>query len=117
METWSELCNSAPASMMSAAASPTGGDAPLNGGEARRGRYSGAALLSAHILTETRCTCCRQLKNMRGNTACLPGVENICTKRWHSDTALGCSGGAFYSPSSAGHFVFLRRSSLAAVTP
>lgn len=32
METWSELCNSAAASVMSAAASPTGGDAPLNGG-------------------------------------------------------------------------------------
>lgn len=108
METRSELCNSAAASVMSAAASPTGGDAPLNGGEAwEGGRYSEAALLSAHILTETGCMCCRRLKNMRGNTTCLPGVENIYTKCWRSDTALGYSAGAFYSPSSAGHFVFL----------
>lgn len=45
MEAWSELCNSAAASVMSAAASPTGGDAPLKGG--RWGRGATARLRSS----------------------------------------------------------------------
>lgn len=116
MEAWSELCNSAAASVMSAAASPDWRRRSFERGEVGKGRYSEAALLSAHILTETGCMCCRRLKNMRGNTTCLPGVENIYTKCWRSDTAVGYSAGTFYSPPSAGHSVLLRCPPLAAVT-